>query len=130
MESYDSEYSAAGGYGARRPDYTTRDGVQTALDEARAKWDHADAPYQPTVLSLIRAAEAMFAALYPDGGKWQYFVTFNSQGRAGNGQFDITEPISSIDQVHQIEKYLRESGYAEAIVCGWKLFRGPDGPVL
>jgi hypothetical protein len=30
-----------------------------ALQEARAKWDHGDAPYEPTVLGLIRAAEAM-----------------------------------------------------------------------
>lgn len=130
MESYDSEFAAAGGYGAARPDYTTRAGVQTALDEARAKWDHADAPYQPTVLAVIRAAEAMFAALYPaDDGKqkWTYFVTFNSQGRAGNCAFDLDTPIYNMDKIHEIEGWLRSNGAPKAIVTGWKILHGPDG---
>jgi len=129
MESHDSEFAAAGGYGAARPDYTTRGGVQDALDEARAKWDHADAPYQPTVLGLIRAAEAMFATLYPgDGKEWVYFIAFNSHGRAGNGEIHMTEPIVSINQINQIEAYLRDQcSHDEAIVTGWQLLSGPAG---
>lgn len=38
--------------------------IDQALDAARAKWDHGDAPYAPEILALIRAAESMRAQLY------------------------------------------------------------------
>lgn len=50
------------------PDYTTAAAVDDALDAARARFDHAEAPYDPDVLALIRAAEAMRATLYGPGG--------------------------------------------------------------
>ena len=35
--------------------------IDAALDGAKARWDHGDAPYDPDALALIRAAEAMRA---------------------------------------------------------------------
>lgn len=66
MESHDSEFAEAGGYGKRHdsPAYETAAAVDEALAAARARFDHAEAPYDPDVLSLIRAAEAMRAKLY------------------------------------------------------------------
>lgn len=46
------------------PKYDTAEAVDDALSAAKARWDHGDAPYDPDVLALIRAAEAMRAALY------------------------------------------------------------------
>ncbi len=40
------------------------DEVDAALDAAKNLWDHADAPYNPEILALIRAAEAMREQLY------------------------------------------------------------------
>lgn len=88
MESYDSEYAEAGGYGVRRrpdaagavavdepayvPTYDTAAAVDDALTAVKARFDHADAPYDPDVLGLIRAAETMRDRPYgtrpaPDG---------------------------------------------------------------
>jgi hypothetical protein len=38
--------------------------IDAALDGAKDRWDHADAPYNPDMLALIRAAEAMREQLY------------------------------------------------------------------
>ncbi len=35
--------------------------IDAAIDAAKDRWDHAGAPYDPAVLKLIRAAEAMRA---------------------------------------------------------------------
>lgn len=45
-------------------DYDTAAAVDDALSAVKARFDHADAPYDPDVLALIRAAEAMRATLY------------------------------------------------------------------
>lgn len=37
---------------------TINDDLAVALTAAQARWDHAEAPYDPDILSLIRAAEA------------------------------------------------------------------------
>lgn len=39
-----------------------------AIAAAKCRFDHADAPYDPDVLALIRVAEAMRAKLYGPGG--------------------------------------------------------------
>jgi hypothetical protein len=50
------------------PRYDTAEAVDDALAAVQARWDHGDAPYDPDVLAIIRAAETMRAKLYgPDG---------------------------------------------------------------
>jgi hypothetical protein len=46
------------------PSYDTAEDVDDALSAAKARFDHGDAPYDPDVLGLIRAAEAMREKLY------------------------------------------------------------------
>ncbi len=46
------------------PRYETADAVDDALAAVKARWDHGDAPYDPDILALIRAAETMRAKLY------------------------------------------------------------------
>lgn len=46
------------------PAYDTPEQVDQALAAAKARFDHADAPYDPDVLELIRAAETMREQLY------------------------------------------------------------------
>lgn len=102
--------------------------MQAALDEARAKWDHAAAPYDPTVLGLIRAAEAMFNTLHPDRTtEWVYFVAFDVAGVAGNGHMRIDQPIRTIDDIHRIEQYIRSKHPGKAIITNWELLSSPDG---
>lgn len=40
--------------------------IEATIGGAKDRWDHADAPHNPDVLALIRAAEAMHAKLYGD----------------------------------------------------------------
>jgi hypothetical protein len=76
MKSLDDEAVLGGGYApyhdaAREhvPTYGTAAAVGDALAAVKTRFDHGDAPYDPDVLGLIRAAEAMRAKLYgPDGG--------------------------------------------------------------
>lgn len=49
------------------PKYDTAEAVDEALSAAKARYDHGDAPYDPDVLALIRAAETMHAKLYGPG---------------------------------------------------------------
>jgi len=37
-----------------------------ALEQAKVRWDHGDAPYDPDLLALFRAAEKVIE-LFPDG---------------------------------------------------------------
>lgn len=46
------------------PKYDSAAAVDDALAAAKARYDHGDAPYDPDVLALIRAAETMRAKLY------------------------------------------------------------------
>ena len=46
------------------PTYDTPGAIDDALSAVKARWDHGDAPYDPDVLAVIRAAEAMRAKLY------------------------------------------------------------------
>lgn len=46
------------------PKYDTAEAVDDALSAVKTRWDHGDAPYDPDVLGIIRAAEAMRARLY------------------------------------------------------------------
>lgn len=50
------------------PTYRTAAAVDAALTAVKARYDHADAPYDPDVLALIRVAEAMRATLYGPAG--------------------------------------------------------------
>jgi hypothetical protein len=50
------------------PSYGTAREVDSAIDGAKARFDHADAQHDPDALALIRAAEAMRAKLYGPGG--------------------------------------------------------------
>jgi hypothetical protein len=50
------------------PEYNTAAAVDDALAAVQARYDHAYAPYDPDVLALIRAAEAMRAKLYGPNG--------------------------------------------------------------
>lgn len=44
--------------------------VDAAIAAAKDRFDHAEAPYDPDALALIRAAEAMREALDSDGGRF------------------------------------------------------------
>lgn len=46
------------------PKYDTAEAVDDALSAVKARWDHGEAPYDPDVLAVIRAAEAMREKLY------------------------------------------------------------------
>jgi hypothetical protein len=50
------------------PSYDTAAAVDDALSAVKARFDHGDAPYDPDILALIRAAEAMREKLYGPAG--------------------------------------------------------------
>lgn len=83
--------------------------VDSAIAGAKARYDYADAPHNPDVLALIRAAEAMRAALDSDNGRlvvlsmpaddWSQIVT-NLEKFCGMAGEDI-EILSQVDVIRE-----------------------------
>ncbi len=105
------------------PKYDSAAAVDDALAAAKARYDHGDAPYDPDVLALIRAAETMRAKLYGsvDDDPMPVFVIKGKDQlapHAVSAYVELCERAGLPDQA-------REARYATGEIQNWQ-FRNRD----
>ncbi|MBG0567919.1 hypothetical protein [Actinoplanes aureus] len=78
---------------------------------------------QSTNTNPTNGATATTVPAYP----YHYFVSFAHATRGGSGfantEVELSVPITSIEQVRDLETYFAEQGYHEARVMGFTLLR-------
>ncbi len=105
------------------PTYDTPAAVDDALSAAKARYDHAEAPYDPDVLGLIRAAEAMRENLYgPAGDDPMPVVVIKGKDRLAPGA------VAAYGDLCAAEHLVHQSGQVDAALAeirAWQR-RHPD----
>lgn len=103
--------------------------IDLAIAGAKARFDHADGPYEPDVLALIRAAEAMREKLYgPVGDDPMPVFVIKGKDRLAP---DAVHGYFTLCLSNGLPAQAAEVADAEREICGWQdrhpeLVKTPD----